>query len=164
MDHIEYLKSLEACSAAVQWASQYIDLATAWDNCHRSDWMLWLNCEADLLDDRTRRLLACAFVRRTPLGDGRTLWDLLDDKGRNAIEVAERYANGDATDEESDAVRAAADAAVRYATRSVESAARAAVGGATWGAKWEAAWDAALAAQADIIREIAGNPFRKDHP
>ena len=66
------------------------------------------------------RPFACFCVRNTPVGDGRTVWDLLTDESiRKAVEVAERYAKGEATREEltaaddaaTDAARTAADAA-----------------------------------------------------
>lgn len=182
MNHIEYLKSLGASAKVIEWASKYADLADAWDVCHRSDWMLWLDKEADLLDARTLHLITCAFVRRTPLSDGRTPWDLLTDKrSRTAVVVAERYANGEATDEELAAAQDAAWDAAGAAARVAAGAAALDVSCAAWYATAAAiaaaefvaqftvrhtaqidAWCAALSAQADIIREIAGNPFRKD--
>ena len=40
--HIKYLRKLEACEAAVVYASQFETLQAAWDNCEREDWMYWL--------------------------------------------------------------------------------------------------------------------------
>jgi len=135
---------------AREWlAKNYItDLADAWDRCHRADWMLWLDKDLDLLTDRERRLIACRCVRDTPLIDGRKVWDLLtDERSRRAVTVAERYADGDATDEQLvDAWNAARDAAQAAATDPAETA----------------TWAAARAAQAAIVREIAGNPWRKE--
>ena len=144
MNHIEILKANEACDEAVEWASQYPDFATAWDACQRPDWMLWLHDKGIIpISDRDLLLFACDCVRYTPIGDGRTVWDLLtDERSRNAVEVAERYANGDATDAERTAAQAAATAAARIAA-------------------WDAAWDAARAFQADLIRKRVGNPFIK---
>ena len=51
--------------------------------------------------DRIARLLACWCARNTPLEDDKTVWDSMTDEGlRAAVEVAERYAVGDATAEE----------------------------------------------------------------
>ena len=116
------LTRLDACREAKKWAQAQPDLATAWKNCRRSDWMLWLLDAIDYEDSKNYRLIACACVRDTPLADGRKVWDLLnDERSRNAVEVVERFAVGDATEQD----RAAAQAAA-----------------------WAAAWDA----QSDIIR------------
>ena len=66
--------------------------------------VLWMaNAEREL------RLFACWSVRNTPLHDGRMVWDLLTAKrSQTAVEVAERYANGLATDDELDAAGDAA--------------------------------------------------------
>jgi hypothetical protein len=83
--------------------------------------------------DETRQAIeaACRAVRETPIGDGRTVWDLLtDERSRQAVAVAERYAAGDATDEE---MRAAARGAARAAWANTNVA-------------QDAAWVAALAA------------------
>jgi hypothetical protein len=124
--------------------------------------------------DRKLRLFACACCRR--------VWNLLKDaRSRNAVVVAERFADGQASVEELDAARAAAEA-VCQRTRHTRAQ--------DWGA--EAAWratardavsaarDAALNArgagsspkidsepfyregieQAELLRDIVGNPFR----
>ena len=92
------------------------------------------------LQDKILRLFACKCVRSTPLGDGRVVWDLLtDERSRNAVEVSERFARGEATQEELDAARDAARNAARNAARAAWAAWDAA------GAAWDA-WDAAGAA------------------
>ena len=81
------------------------------------------------VSDRKLRLFACACVRQ--------VWHLLTDKrSRNAVETAERFADGLATDEE---LRIASDAASDAA--------------------WATASDAARKTQANLLRDI-GNPFR----
>jgi hypothetical protein len=104
--------------------------------------------------DRELRLFACATCRR--------LWHLLrDPRSRVAVEVSERYADGLADEAE---LRAAARAA-----RLAEVAVRA--GGGFWNAAQTAAEAAGpaeagarraalAAADADLCREIFGNPFR----
>jgi hypothetical protein len=60
--------------------------------------------------DRKLRLLICACCRR--------VWDLLaDDRSREAIEVAEQYADGSANRDDLIAVRRKADAAYQWARK-----------------------------------------------
>ena len=182
---VEQLRELEPapCGQALAWLDEsgITELADAWDRCHRGDWMLWICSVLGLLSDRECRLIACRCVRETPLGDGRKVWDLLVDESRRAVAIAERYADGDATDEELAAAYAAAEAAytavafaaaARADTSAVYASAAARAAAAYVAAAYEAAEDAAYAiataaaraaaraAQADIVREIAGNPFR----
>ena len=70
-----------------------------------------------------------------------------DERSKKALEVAERHANGNATDEELAAARDAAWAAARDAAwdaawAAARDAARAAARGAAWDAALCAAWDA----------------------
>jgi hypothetical protein len=129
--HLTLLKNLNACIEAIEFAETCPNLRRAWETCNRPDWMLWLANRLGFKDLKTLRLYACWCVRNTPLADGRTVWDLLTDpRSRNAVEVSERFANGDATEGE---LAAAEDAALE----------------ATWDAAWEATEDAALDAAED---------------
>ena len=90
--------------------------------------------------DSILRLIVTECVRKTPLHDGRTVWDLLTDpRSRNAVEVAEKFAHGKATREELDAAWYAA----RYAAGAAASA-----------SAWDAARDAARAAQNAIATDL----------
>ena len=90
-----------------------------------------------------------------------------DPRSINALDVAERFANGDATKEALDTARDAARAAARDAARAAARdaawdaawdaaryAARAAARAAARDAAWDAAWAAAWAAQKDKFREL----------
>ena len=75
---------------------------------------------------------------------------MTDQRSLDALSVADRYANGEATDEELAAARAAAWAAARAVERAVERAAARAAARAARAAAWvaasaarDAAWDAA---------------------
>ena len=116
------------CDGARRWLATLPADATmsdAWAQCPRSDWMQWAAQRSPLKEtDERWRLAGCAIIRRTPLHDGRTVWDLLtDERSRNAVEVAERFARGEASSEElasayASAVAAAVAAAVAYASAS----------------------------------------------
>ena len=71
------------------------------------------------------RLWGCWCVRNTPISGGKTIWDLLtDERSRNAVEVAEKFARGEATSEQLSTA---------------------------WAAAWDAAWVAAAKFQADEL-------------
>jgi hypothetical protein len=92
----EFLKSYVSWSEAIIWRGD-CDLYAYWNECPRGDCLIWLLSDIGC-DDNILRLISCAMVRRTPLSDGRTVWDLLTEDSRAAVEVAERYATGDATE------------------------------------------------------------------
>ena len=173
-----------ACRDGRAFALTQPTMADVWDKCPRPDWLLWiLNKLNRRPDDRTLRLFAVWCARNTPLPDGRKTGDLLTNpRSLAALEVAERYANGNATDGELAAARDAAGDAVWNAARdAARDAAGAAAGAAVWDAVWDAvrdaawdaawdaardaarsaAWDAAGAAQADQLRKMMPNPFVK---
>ncbi len=108
--------------------------------------------------DRKLRLFAVACSRR--------IWRLIDDLGRAAVEAEEDFADGRLGSDELRAARlacqgtggqaswyaAATDPAIaaRNAARSAQA------GAATLGAEAEE-----LVAQAELVREVFGNPFRQ---
>ena len=164
----------DACSEARKWMRSLGPNATmqdAWEKCHRVDWMIWAASDERSkigANDQRWRLASCAIVRRTTVCD-RTLWDLLaDSRSRNAVDVSERFANGEASREELVAARVAARAAVLdvewdTARAAACAASWAAEGAAARAAAWDAAWVAAGAAagveHANILREFITNPW-----
>ncbi len=109
----------------------------------------------DKVSPRRLRLFACACCRM--------VWHLLtDERSRRAVEVAERYADKQATEKE----RREADNAATFAGTEVL------VASASWAAAWVASdrlinsgWPVLLettgepATQSALIRSIVGNPF-----
>jgi hypothetical protein len=97
------LVALGACEEAVEWARTQPDFATAWNECKRGDWMIWLLTALDKSYTPRLRLIACDCARvalkHVPTDE---------DRPRKAIECAERYASGEATAKE---LAAAGDAA-----------------------------------------------------
>jgi len=111
--HTIYLKKLNACHDAVEWADQFKSMQEVWDNCERGDWMLWLlGKQAGKPGTESRKklvLTACRCARLTlkyvPKGEKRPL---------KAIQTAEKYAKGIgdvSLQDVRDAAYAAADAA-----------------------------------------------------
>lgn len=151
-----FLASFRPCASAQNWLKTVRpkSLHEAWNMCERSDWMLWALCRIGFKDDRKYRLYACACVRGTPLADGRTLWDLLtDQRSRHAVEVAERYAEGKASEEERCEARKAAYAYADYAAATDPDAADAAAAARANAHRWQAnllrhwiSWDEVAAA------------------
>ncbi len=127
-------------------------------------------------DERKRRLFACACARRVA--------DLFTDPAsERAVATAERYADGLASNQELHAALAAARAAVRAArSRNVchgiaAACAAMTVNDSVLALDQQAAWLAAYArapnlleqpaelrAQADLVRDLFGNPFRPPAP
>ena len=116
---------------------------------------IWAATRKGMLDDRTLRLFACKCVRE--------VWHLLtDERSRKAVEVAELYAVGEATDEELaaawDAARdAARDAAMAAARDAAMAAARDAAMAAAWAAAWAVAGAAAREKQVIILIRLIEN-------
>jgi len=105
-----------------------------------------LTRECEGWNEKTARLFACWCVRNTPIGDGRRVWDLLtDERSKRAVEVAERYARGEATDTE----LVAAWAAARSAANAVESI-------EVRSAAWSSAWEAEIKELTRILEGIKG--------
>lgn len=81
-----------------------------------------------------------------------------DPRSKDALDVAERFANGEATEEDRDAALAAAwAAAMAAAGGAAGGAAWVAARAAAWSAAWSAAWvarDAARAAQTEMFKRM----------
>jgi hypothetical protein len=148
----EFLKKHDACTGGAKWAlSISEDMVDVWDAMieqGKHDWLIWTATRPGVFPDTVLRKLACRFIRETHLHDGRTVWDLLtDERSRKAVEVAEAYADGNATGGELQAAYDAAyDAAHAVACAAADAAYAAAC--AARAAAYDAAYDAADAAYA----------------
>jgi len=112
------------------------------DRVKNKEDIIWVVCRKEYMGDKNLRLFAVWCAREA--------LKLVDPDPRSvaACDVAERYANGNATKEEMAAAGDAAGAAAWAATR---AAARAAAGDAAGDAAWDAAGDAAWDAQIDQL-------------
>lgn len=178
-DVMTFLSEHGAPDDLARFASRFETLETLWDNCPRTDWMLWLLEQLGPTDQKLLRLFACSCARDH--------WDYLtDERSRNAVEVAERFAEGKASKEElliakDLAGRAAQDAYVeggwhseriaRIAWGTVITHAAAAAkhtsqdtaffAGSRPVADSPDGWAAAMVRQTNRLRELFGNPFAK---
>lgn len=168
------------------------DMADVWNALIKEgkhELLVWTATQSEVFPDAVLRKLACRFVRETPIGGGRTVWDLLtDERSRKAVGIAEAYVDGKATDAElyvafnaaldpaRHAARHAADAAADAAYSAFVYAAYQAAGcaadcaarvgayarySASYVVRAAAARDAAYAAQARMVSEL-GNPFKEE--
>ncbi len=150
----DFLDKHDACNDGRYWAlaTGCETVAELWlrDDL-RPDWRVWLACR--VLPDNLLRKFACRCVRE--------VWHLLtDERSRNAVEVAERHADGLATDDELAAARDAASAARAAAMDAARAAARAAAMDAARAAAMDAAWDAARAASRAAAMDAAWDAAR----
>jgi len=140
-DFRKQLKKLNACGDAVKWVGDR-DMQTAWAECERGDWMLWLAAKIGV--DRKLLVLAacdCAEPALAYVREG-------EDRPRIAIETARLWCEGKATNEE---VRSAAVAAYAAST----AASTAAYAAASTAAYASAVAAVAAAAAADAAAHSA---------
>ena len=149
------VRRLNPCGDAMIWLSRRLDAATAWRECPRGDWMLWLlgRCSGPPESESRRRLvlaacdcadLALPFARGVNAGE--------------AVRVARGWAMQDGTTLEQVRDAAAADAAAAAAAYAyaANAAADAAAAYAAYAAA--AARIKALSRCADIVRKHYPNP------
>ena len=119
------------------WTGTVIDILNV-EDCPAND-RLWVLLREDFIDAKTLRLFAVWCAR-----EALNLIDNPDQRSIEACNVAERYANGEATKKD---LAAAWDAAWAAERATAWAAASDAACSAAWDAASAAAWDAARAAE-----------------
>jgi len=156
----EFCDRNRACKNGREWAiTNCSDIADARQKLP-AGWLIWVATREGVLTDKELRLFAVFCVRQVE-------HLLADQRSRDVILVAERFANGEATTAELAAARAAAWAAAWAAADAARAASQAAANAAV--AAWDAAvaardaavaaWDAAWAANA--VRDAQADWLRK---
>lgn len=135
-----WLEEHGACEDGSRWAlrtgCETIEEVWLRDDL-KPEWRIWVATRKSMVADRILRKFACACVRQ--------VWHLLtDERSRNVVEVAERFADGNATKEELKQAKHAAWAAAWAAAWNVACAAAS-----------DAAWDAACAAASNTASDAA---------
>ena len=143
----EFCERHDACDDGRDWAlANCKTMAGVWATA-RPDWLVWVATRSGVLDDRTLRLFAVHCARSVE-------HLLTDQRSRDAIDVAERFARGDATPGELAAAWSAAmGVAMSAAIDVVECAVEFVVRAAARAAMMAAASDATWAKQADWLRQ-----------
>lgn len=89
----DFLCDVGACSPALEWARTQPDAATAWETCHRADWLLWIAArlsEPESAERKAVALAACACAR--------TALELIpssETRPRVCLETVEAWAKGE---------------------------------------------------------------------
>jgi len=144
----EFCDRYGACREGREWAIQNCSsMRDAWDKLE-PDWLIWVATRPGVLTERELRLFAVYCARRVE-------HLMTDRRSKDAIAVAERFANGEATVAELKAARAAAWAAYAAAWAAY-AAADVAADAAAW-----AAYAAAYESIAKWYRENTKPNFRK---
>ena len=150
MESIEaFCDRYDACGDGKKWALKNCStMDDVWERA-KPEWLIWVATRDGVLDDKTLRLFACFCARQ--------IWPLLEDeRSRNAVLVSEKFADGDATEDDLDAAWVAAwDAVWDAAWVAARDAAWVAARVAAWYAVWDVAWVAARAAAFSTSRDAA---------
>lgn len=130
--------------SVVDWVQKYRNVVK-----NQAD-ILWLLCRKEFMSDRDLRLFAVWCARQTY--QYCTEENPIDQRSIDAVDCAERFANGQATENELLAAWSAARSAAWSAAWSAAMpAAWPAARLAAWSAAWPAAWPAARSAQIDQL-------------
>ena len=144
-----------ACREGRKWAIDNCSTMLEVWNTARPGWLLWVATRRGVLTDRELRLFAVWCARQVQ-------HLMADERSVAALDVAERYATGEATELELDAARVAATVAARAAVGDPAMAAGwAAARAAAADPATAAAMAAAMAADAEATaaaRAAAGDP------
>ena len=167
----EFCYRHDACTDGRDWAlaQNVTTMAELWERPMNPYWRIWSATRPDVLTPQQRVSWACRCVRR--------VWHLLaDERSRTAVETAERWAIGGASDEELETARSSASSAAYAVCIYPTSAAAAASAYAASTAAAHADYAAEYAAncsdanvydterdwQAQELVRMFGNPFRRD--
>jgi len=142
----EFADKFGACLEGREWAlANCASMDEVWAKA-KPEWMLWIATQPGVLTDRELRLFAVWSARQVQ-------HLMTDPRSVAALDVVERHANGEATDEELAAARALAWSAARAASAASAWSAESALASAARASAWSAgsaarasAWSAARSA------------------
>jgi len=123
---IAWLKTWGACQSVIDWLEGLppdTTIRAVWETCPVGDWAIWMLKRLGA-DSRRLTRVACRIIRKAPIANERTIWDLLTDpRSQNAVKVAELWAHYEESDEELEAAASdARDALIALASLAAHSA------------------------------------------
>jgi len=144
------LEKLNACNEAIEYVKTQESALSAWQNCERGDWMLWIAKRLNV-DDKKLTLAKVMCAKQVE-------HLMKDQRSKDALVACLRYVNGEITREELNVAAAAAayaDAAAAYAYADADDAAAYAYADADAAAAYAAAAAAAAAYAAASVYAYA---------
>ena len=153
----DFCEQFDACPDGYEYGCSLTDkkgdamMSEIWPLMDNRDYMLWVISRDDVLTPQERVAFAVRCIRETPIGNGKTVFDLLtDQRSINAILVCEAFVKGDATYEDVKIAAADAARAAAYAVDAADDTADDAAADAAYAAAYaaDAAADARAAAYA----------------
>tara|TARA_R110000851_G_scaffold31767_1_gene85570 strand:+ start:194 stop:760 length:567 start_codon:yes stop_codon:yes gene_type:complete len=116
---MEYeIEKYGVCEGAIEFRRKFNSFEEFWESCHRGDWMLEISYKVGV--DKRKFMLAKALCAKT------VIHLMKDESSIKAFDIAERYGNCLATDEEFKKAAAAAAAQKAAAAEAAQKAASAA--------------------------------------
>ena len=170
IEFIAKLEKLDACDDSIEWLSTQDSIKSAWEDCERGDWLLWLVARLNI--NERKLFLAKGLVVE------QVLHLMNDERSIEAVEAAINYGNGKISKDEleifiADAYTAAyatadadadtytattsaafAAASAAFAAAFADAAASAAFAAANYAADASDAEQLSFKKSADIVRKI----------
>ena len=147
-----------ACDAGREWAlANCATIRDVWEKCERADWMLWMLNALGNTDKSVLRLTVATF-REMPFQLGKPMVAYMVAESITAVNILEKFLNGEATTDELDAASYEASYAASYA------ASRAARYTASYAASYTASYAASRAASraaSDAAHKWQANKLRE---
>ena len=110
----EFIEKFNPSKEFVKWALAECTTMPEVFAKAKPEWRIWIAARPGIMSKKDLILWACRCIKKTPLHDGGTVWDLLTDKrSKRAVKLAKKYAKGKVSFKVmEEAARSAASAAI----------------------------------------------------
>ena len=113
----EFIEKFNPCEERAEWALAECSTMQEVFAKAKPGWRIWIAARPGIMSKKDLILWACKCVKKTPLANGGTVWDLLTDKrSKRAVKIAKKYAKGEVSFKVMErAANAARDVSAAYA-------------------------------------------------